>query len=77
MLKKLKLKKRENFYFEFESDVKRIVRIFAERGYEISETDAENAWEQYSDSMAAGWMCLDSEDCFVFDNCFHYFEELK
>jgi hypothetical protein len=74
-MKNLKLKKRENYYFEFESDVKRIVRIFAERGYEISATDAENAWEQFSDSMCAGWMML-GEDDEVFHDCFRYFEEV-
>jgi hypothetical protein len=52
------------------------VRIFAERGYEISATDAENAWEQFSDSMCAGWMML-GEDDEVFHDCFRYFEEVE
>ena len=73
-MKKLKLAQP---YFQFESDVKRIVKIFSDRGYEISATDAENAWQRHSDSMCAGWLSLDDEDEFVFYNSFHYFEELN
>ena len=73
-MKKLKLIQP---YSQFESDVKRIVKIFSNRGYEISATDAENAWQRYSDSMCAGWMNLDDEDEFVFFTSFRYFEELN
>jgi len=73
---KLKFKDPYNHHFEYQSDIERIVKIFADRGYEISHEDAVRAWEQYSDSMAAGWMFLDEEDCYVFDNCFLYFEEV-
>jgi hypothetical protein len=72
-MKKLKLRKQENLFYQ--TDVGRIVEIFAERGYEISATDAEIAWTQYSDSMCSGWMSLDNEDMFVFSNCFRYFME--
>ncbi len=72
-MKKLKLIEQENGFYQ--TDVERIVEIFAERGYEISATDAGIAWQRYSDSMCAGWMNLDNEDVFVFSNCFYYFEE--
>jgi len=72
-MKKLKLRKQENV--SYQTDVGRIVEIFAERGYEISAIDAEIAWTQYSDSMCAGWMSLNDEDMFVFSNCFGYFVE--
>ena len=74
-MKKLKFIEEENFYYK--SDVERIVKIFSDRGYEISVADAENAWQRYSDSMCAGWMDLDNEDEFVFSNSFCYFEEWK
>jgi hypothetical protein len=76
MLKKLKVKERYNHHFEYTNDIDRIVKIFADRGYEISHTDAVHAWEEYSDSMCAGWMCLGSDDE-VFQDAFGYFEEVE
>jgi hypothetical protein len=51
------------------------VKIFADKGYEISATDAVRAWEQFSENMAAGWMSLGDDDE-VFEDAFYYFEEL-
>jgi len=76
MLKKLKFKSFRNHHFEYTKDIDRIVKIFADRGYEISQEDAVWAWESYSDSYAAGWMCLGSDDE-VFEDAFHYFEEVE
>ena len=75
MLKKLKVKEQYNHHFEYTNDIDRIVKIFADRGYEISATDAVKAWEQFSYSMSAGWMCL-GEDDEVFQDAFYYFEEV-
>lgn len=75
-MKKLKVKEPYNHHFEYQNDIDSIVKIFAERGYEISHSDAVHAWEQYSDSMAAGWMMLGDDDE-VFHDCFRYFEELE
>ena len=72
-MKKLKIKENYNPY---QYDIDRIVKIFADRGYEISHSDAASAWEQYSDSMAAGWMSLDAEDLYVFQNAFCHLEEV-
>lgn len=69
---KLQLKKTDESS-EYSYDVERIVKIFAERGYEISHTDALNAWTSYSDSMCAGWLNL-GEDEYVFEEAFSYFE---
>lgn len=74
-MKKLKVKEPYNHHYEYSGDIERIVKIFADRGYEISHTDAVRAWEQFSDSMCAGWMCL-GEDDEVFQDCFCYFEEV-
>jgi hypothetical protein len=75
MLKKLRCKERYNHHFEYKNDIDRIVKIFADRGYEISHSDAVRAWEEFSDSMCAGWMCL-GEDDEVFNDAFYYFEEV-
>jgi hypothetical protein len=76
MLKKLKVKEQYNHHFEYTNDIDRIVKIFADRGYEISATDAVRAWEQFSENMAAGWMCLGDDDE-VFADAFSYFEEVE
>jgi hypothetical protein len=75
MLKKLKVKEPYNHHFEYTNDIDRIVKIFADRGYEISHADAVKGWEQFSEDMAAGWMSLGSDDE-VFEDAFSYFEEV-
>jgi hypothetical protein len=75
VLKKLKVKKTYNHHFEYTNDIDRIVKIFADKGYEISATDAVRAWEQFSENMAAGWMSLGDDDE-VFTDAFWYFEEV-
>lgn len=75
-MKKLKVKEKYNSHFEYTNDIDRIVKIFADRGYEISYTDAVHAWEEFSDSMCAGWMSLGSDDE-VFEDAFCYFEEVE
>lgn len=76
MLKKLKFKDRCNHHYGYTNDIDRIVKIFADRGYGISHTDAVRAWEEFSDSMCAGWMCLGTDDE-VFSDAFYYFEEVE
>ncbi len=75
MLKKLKVKEQYNHHFEYKNDIDRIVKIFADKGYEISHEDAVKGWEQFSESYCAGWMCLGDDDE-VFHDCFRYFEEV-
>jgi hypothetical protein len=75
MLKKLKVREQYNHHFEYTNVIDRIVKIFADKGYEISATDAVRAWEQFSENMAAGWMSLGSDDE-VFGDAFYYFEEV-
>jgi hypothetical protein len=45
--------------FPYIEDVRRIVRVLAERDIICSENDARELWNRYSDSMAAGWMGMD------------------
>ncbi len=51
---------------EYEHDVRRMAKIMAERGYSVSASNLKKAWEDYSESMAAGWMMLDEDDDLVF-----------
>jgi hypothetical protein len=74
-MKKLKFKDPYNHHYEYTNDIDRIVKIFSDKGYEISATDAVKAWEQFSDSMCAGWMSLGDDDE-VFQDAFYYFEEV-
>jgi hypothetical protein len=74
-MKKLKVKEQYNHHFEYQNDINRIVEIFADKGYEISATDAVHAWEQFSENMCAGWMSLGDDDE-VFEDAFSYFEEV-
>lgn len=74
-IKKLKFKKPYNDHYNYTDDINRIVKIFADRGYEITSEDAFRAWEEFSDSMCAGWLILGSDDQ-VFDDAFYYFEEV-
>lgn len=53
-------------------DVARIKRICKERGYKISRHDAQLVWEEYSDSMAVGWLFLPDSDDAVFNVVLQY-----
>jgi hypothetical protein len=43
-------------------DVERIVKIAAANGVVLSPKEAEKAWEENSDNMCAGWLCLPASD---------------
>jgi hypothetical protein len=76
MAKQLKVKEQYNHHFEYTNDIDRIVKIFANKGYEISATDAVRAWELVSNNWEAGWLTLHENDEEVFQDCFSYFEEV-
>lgn len=76
LLKQLRIKSEYYEYYDYPSDVERIVRIFADRGYQISPQDAHRAWRAFSDSMAAGWLILGDDDQ-VFVDIFYYFDEVE
>ena len=63
------------YLHRWKDDVDRIVKICAANGYFISETDAQHAWEEYSDSMCAGWLFLGNDDD-VFNTVMQYCEEV-
>lgn len=41
---------------DYPEDVDKIVDDFKQHGYEISRSDASNAWKEHSDGYAAGWL---------------------
>ncbi len=61
-LKKATFRIKDNHHDCYGSDIDRIVQIYKDRGYELTRTDARLAWEAFSDSMAAGWLGLGSDD---------------
>ena len=47
---------------EYIEDTKRIVKVSFDNGIILTLKEAETIWEDYSDSMAAGWMGLPKDD---------------
>jgi hypothetical protein len=77
MKKQLKVKEPYNHHFEYQNDIDRIVKIFADRGYDISHQDAVRAWEMVSDNWAAGWLTLHEDEEEIFQDCFRHMEEVE
>ncbi len=65
---------KEEFTHRFIEDVERIQKILKIRGFEYSLNECAGAWDEYSESMAAGWMDLDEEDYFVYENVEPYLD---
>jgi len=61
--------------FDYPEDVRRIVEACASQDYEITPEVAQWAWEQYSDSMAAGWLCLPTSDAAIVRSIIGYLDE--
>lgn len=58
----IKMESRDDYRY-LGDDVDRLVRVAADRGYDLSRSDAVWVWEDYSDSYAAGWLGMkDYED---------------
>lgn len=53
---------KEEFTHRFIEDVERIQEICKTRGYDFSLVECQIAWDDYSDSMCAGWMHLPKEN---------------
>jgi hypothetical protein len=48
--------------FEYEDDIEEMQRVLIANGYEASREDLIACWLDYSESFAAGWMGLPSND---------------
>ena len=62
------MKDLEIFTGEYKDDCIRIQRILRDRGYNATLKQCEELWEDYSDSMCAGWMNLNDSDSNVYNN---------
>jgi len=51
-----------NHEYDYPEDIRRIQKAFANKDFLVSKTTAEFIWLEYSDSMAAGWLCLPESD---------------
>lgn len=77
-MKKLRFKDPYNHHYEYTDDIDRIVKVFADRGYEISASDAVRVWETYSENgFAAGWLILPESDESIYNEIRDYFEEVE
>lgn len=72
----LRLKYQEE-QFHYSGDIDRIVNVFADRGYEISYSDAGHAWERHSENYAAGWLILPENDDDLYAEISYLFEEVN
>jgi len=61
----------EIFTGEYRDDCERIQRILRDKGYNATLQQCEELWDDYSDSMAAGWMGLGDNDEDVYSHLRH------
>lgn len=52
---------------EYVEDTKRIVNVVMNHGIWINPLEAEQMWEEYSDTLAATWMTLPEDDSELWD----------
>lgn len=57
-----KIRDNENFDHRHLSDVKRIQEVLMKNGYDADLPSCAEIWEEHSDSYAAGWLGLPSDD---------------
>jgi len=68
------MKKIEINVTRYPEDCRKIQEVLKVRGYEASLSECEALWNRYSDSMAAGWMCLGDTGDEIFDCISNYIE---
>lgn len=62
--------------YQWPEDVKVIIRAFREEGLYCSAQQAHWMWQEYSDSMCAGWMTVHEDDENIVSKCRAYFTEV-
>ena len=76
-MEKLRFKDPYNHHYEYTDDIDRIVKVFSDRGYEISRECAVKSWELVSNQLAAGWLILPESDESLYTEIRNYFEEVE
>jgi hypothetical protein len=62
MIRRIENNTEEIYEHRHLGDVQRIQRILRDKGYIATLKDCAGLWEEYSDSLAAGWIFLDEQD---------------
>ena len=57
-----KIIKEDDYRHRHHHDVVRLQTVMRLNGYEADLRSAAGIWEDYSDTYAAGWMCLPEDD---------------
>jgi len=57
-----KLDLNEADHYQHSDDIRRIMQIALARGVVLSAHEAAGAWQENSDNMCAGWLCLPAND---------------
>jgi hypothetical protein len=71
-MKKIKIKRA--YEFPHYDDCSTIVAAMASEGYLCSTEEARELWEMYSDSWAAGWLILPSDQKKIVESIKPFFE---
>lgn len=72
LMKRLRLKTQAHH----SSDVEQIWQAMTDAGYDVCRCECRKAWEEYSDSMEAGWMFVPEDDPEKIISCIiRYFED--
>lgn len=75
-MKRLKLKPNpKDHHWTYTEDIQRILRAFGNIGFQISESDAIEGWERYSDLYLASWLVLPESDTEIYHQLKEFFEE--
>jgi len=61
MIQKINIEN-SSFYHRHTSDVERIKKVLLANGYDSTLEDCSNLWDDYSYSLAAGWINLPDDD---------------
>lgn len=70
----MKLKLKHNPHLD-SPDVDRIVSVLSNKGFGASRPEAVWLWEQFSESMCAGWLGLPEDDDELFASISEFFEQ--
>lgn len=60
----------------YPADVLRIRQVALRNGLDLTDAQAQDAWDRYSDSMAAGWMGLPEDDEELYSTVFFHYVHL-
>jgi len=72
-MKRIKLKQ-NNPHNEYQDDIDRITNAMAKAGFYCTDNEAIQLWEEYSESLSAGWLGLPKLDEYIVSYIRPFFE---